>query len=156
MGRLGLAARIGAAILAAVVAIQVLVALVFILNPPNFHPFYSARWLSDAAVTIIKNATLGEAQLTSALGNLPNAESLVVRFVAAPPPRIGPGEPPWPLNRVLATVRNEVGDVASPSIEAVGMGPSGEPVPVVPADAFETLLKGPLRSERTCCCLRRS
>jgi signal transduction histidine kinase len=146
MGRLGLAARIGAAIFAAVAAIQLLVALVFILNPPNFHPFYSARWLSDAAVTIIRNATSGEAQLTSALGNLPNAESLAVRFVAAPPPRIGPGEPPWPLNRVLATVRNEVGDLASASIEAVGMGPSGEPVPVVPADAFATLLSGPLRS----------
>jgi signal transduction histidine kinase len=146
MGRLGLAARIGAAIVAAVAAIQVLVTLVFVMNPPNFHPFYSARWLSDAAVTIIRNATSGEAQLTSALGNLPNAESLAVRFVDAPPPRVGSGEPPWPLNRVLATVRNEVGDVAAPSIEAVGMGPSGEPIPVVPADAFATLLSGPLRS----------
>ncbi len=66
--RLGLAARIGAAIFAAVAAIQVLVTLVFVMNPPNFHPFYSARWLSDAAVTIIRNATSGEAQLTSALG----------------------------------------------------------------------------------------
>jgi signal transduction histidine kinase len=146
MGRLGLAARIGAAIVAAVAAIQVLVTLVFVLNPPNFHPFYSARWLSDAAVTIIGNATSGEAQLTSALGNLPNAESLAVRFANAPPPHVGPGEAPWPLNRVLATVRNEVGDVASSSIEAVGMGPSGEPVPVVPADAFATLMSGPLRS----------
>jgi signal transduction histidine kinase len=144
--RLGLAARIGAAIVAAVAAIQVLVTLVFVLNPPNFHPFYSARWLSDAAVTIIRNATSGEAQLTNALGNLQNAESLAVRFANAPPPRMGPGEPPWPLNRVLATIRNEVGDGASASIEAVGMGPSGEPVPVVPADAFANLLSGPLRS----------
>jgi signal transduction histidine kinase len=144
--RLGLAARIGAAIVAAVAAIQVLVTLVFVLNPPNFHPFYSARWLSSAAVKIIKNSTSGEMELTSALGDLQNAESLAVRFVNAPPPRLGPGEPPWPLNRVLATVRNEVGDVASASIEAVGMGPSGEPVPVVPADAFATLLSGPLRS----------
>jgi len=122
--RLGLAARIGAAIVAAVAAIQVLVTLVFVLNPPNFHPFYSARWLSSAAVKIIKNSTSGEMELTSALGDLQNAESLAVRFVNAPPPRLGPGEPPWPLNRVLATVRNEVGDVASASIEAVGMGPS--------------------------------
>jgi len=144
--RLGLAARIGVAIVAAVAAIQVLVTLVFVLNPPNFHPFYSARWLSDATITIVKNATSGEAQLTSVLGNLPNAESLAVRFADAPPPRLGPREPPWPLNRVLATVRNEVGDAATPSIEAVGMGPSGEPVPVVPPDAFATLPSGPLRS----------
>jgi signal transduction histidine kinase len=144
-GRLGLAARIGAAIFAAVAAIQVLVTLVFVMNPPNFHPFYSARWLSDAAVTIIRNSASSEAQLTSALGDLQNAETLAVRFVNAPPPRLGPGEPPWPLNRVLATVRSEVGD-AAPSIEAVGMGPSGEPIPVVPADAFAALPSGPLRS----------
>ena len=85
--RLGLAARIGAAIVAAVAAIQVLVTLVFVLNPPNFHPFYSARWLSGAAVTIIKNATSGETQLTSALGNLENAEVSLrsVRRCAAVP-----------------------------------------------------------------------
>jgi signal transduction histidine kinase len=146
IARLGLAARIGAAIVAAVAAIQVLVALVFVLNPPNFHPFYSARWLSDAAVTVIRNAATGGQELATALGDLPNAETLAVRFVNAPPPRVGHGEPPWPLNRVLATVRNEVGDLAAPSIEAVGMGPSGEPIPVVPADAFETLPSGPLRS----------
>jgi signal transduction histidine kinase len=146
IARLGLAARIGAAIVAAVAAIQVLVALVFVLNPPNFHPFYSARWLSDAAVTVIRNATTGGQELATALGDLPNAETLAVRFVNVPPPRVGHGEPPWPLNRVLATVRNEVGDLAAPSIEAVGMGPSGEPIPVVPADAFETLPSGPLRS----------
>ena len=146
IARLGLAARIGAAIVAAVAAIQVLVTLVFVLNSPNFHPFYSARWLSSAAVKIIKNSTSGEPELTSALGNLQNAESLAVRLVNAPPPRLGRGEPPWPLNRVLATVQNEVGDAAAPSIEAVGMGPSGEPVPVVPADAFATLPSGPLRS----------
>jgi signal transduction histidine kinase len=146
IGHFGLAARIGAAIFAAVAAIQVLVTLVFVMNPPNFHPFYSARWLSDATVTLIRNASSGEAQLTSALGSLPNAQALAVRFADAPPPRIGPGQPPWPLNRVLATVRNEVGDVASASIEAVGMGPSGEPIPVVPADAFASLMSGPLRS----------
>ena len=144
--RLGLAARIGAAIFAAVAAIQVLVALVFILNPPNFHPFYSARWLSDAAATIIRSSASGETELASALGNLENAESLSVRFVNAPPSRLRFGEPPWPLNRVLATVRSEVGDGASASIEAIGMGPSGEPVPVVPADAFAALPSGPLRS----------
>ena len=119
--------------------------LVFVLNPPNFHPFYSARWLSGAVVEIIKNSTSGETEPTSALGDLQNAESLAVRFDNAPP-RLGPGEPPWPLNRVLATVRNELGDADAPSIEAVGMGPSGEPVPVVPADAFATLPSGPLRS----------
>ena len=146
IGRFGLAARIGAAILAAVAAIQVLVALVFILNPPNFHPFYSARWLSDAAVTIIRNAMAGATEPSSVLGNLQNAETLAVGFVNAPPPRLGPGEPPWPLNRVLATVRSEVGDASAPSIEAVGMGPSGEPIPVVPAEAFAALPSGPLRS----------
>jgi hypothetical protein len=146
IARLGLAARIGAAIVAAVAAIQVLVTLVFVLNPPSFHPFYSARWLSGAVVTIIKNSASGETRLASALGDLENAESLAVRFVDAPPSRLGPGEPPWPLNRVLATVRNEVGDAAAPSIEAVGMGPSGEPVPVVPADVFATLPSGPLRA----------
>ena len=36
LGRLGLAARIGAAIAAAVIAIQVLVILVFLMHPPNF------------------------------------------------------------------------------------------------------------------------
>ena len=54
LGRLGLAARIGAAIAAAVIAIQVLVTLVFLTHPPNSHPFYSARWLSGSAVEIIK------------------------------------------------------------------------------------------------------
>jgi signal transduction histidine kinase len=143
--RLGLAARIGVAVVAAVAAIQVLVTLVFVMNPPNFHPFYSARWLSSAAVKIIKNSTSGETEQTSALGDLQNAESLAVRFVNTPP-GLGHGEPPWPLNRVLATVRNEVGDGAAPSIVAVGMGPSGWPVPVVPADAFATLPSGPLQS----------
>jgi signal transduction histidine kinase len=143
--RLGLAARIGAAIVAAVAAIQVLVTLVFVMNPPNFHPFYSARWLSAAAVEIIKNSRSGETEPASALGNIQNGESLAVRFVNAPP-SLGPGGTPWPLNRVLATVRNELGSVAGSSIEAIGMGPAGEPIPVVPADAFATLPSGPLRS----------
>ena len=160
MGRLGLAARIGAAIVAAVAAIQILVTLVFVLNPPNFHPFYSARWLSGAAVTIIKTTSSGESELASALADLQNAGTLAVGVVNAPPRRLGPGEPPWPLNRVLATVRSEVGDAAAPSVEAVGMGTSGESIPVVPADAFAALPSGPLRfpavlfvPERTCCCL---
>ena len=54
--RLGLAARIGVAIGAAVAAIQALVTLVFVLNPPSLHPFYSARWLSGAVAEIIRNA----------------------------------------------------------------------------------------------------
>ena len=37
IARLGLATRIGAAIAVAVAAIQALVTLVFVLNPPNVH-----------------------------------------------------------------------------------------------------------------------
>jgi signal transduction histidine kinase len=144
IARLGLAARIGAAILAAVAAIQVLVALVFVFNPPNFHPFYSARWLSDTVATIIRTSS-GDLELASALGDLKDGDALAVRFVKAPPPRLDSGEPPWPLNRVLATVRSEVGAAAAPSVQAVGMGPSGEPNPVVPPDAFAALPSGPLR-----------
>jgi hypothetical protein len=59
IGRFGLATRIGAAIAAAVIAIQVLVTLVFLMHPPNFRPFYSARWLSGSSVEIIKNAMGG-------------------------------------------------------------------------------------------------
>ena len=72
--RLGLAARIGAAIVAAVIAIQVLVTLVFVLNSPSLHPFYSARWLSAEVAEIIKNAMEAEAPPASALGNLQNPE----------------------------------------------------------------------------------
>ena len=72
--RLGLAARIGAAIVAAVIAIQVLVTLVFVLNPPSLHPFYSARWLSGAVAEVIKNTMAGAAPSATALGNLQNAE----------------------------------------------------------------------------------
>ena len=86
--RLGLAGRIGAAIFAAVAAIQVLVTLVFVLNPPNFHPFYSARWLSNAAVTIIKTTSSGEPELASALADLQDAETLAVRFVNDPNSKI--------------------------------------------------------------------
>ena len=67
--RLGLAARIGAAIVAAVIAIQVLVTLVFVLNPPSLRPFYSARWLSSAVAEIIKNTMAGEAPPAGVLGN---------------------------------------------------------------------------------------
>ncbi len=143
--RAGLAARIGVAIVAAVAAIQALVTLVFVLNPPSLHPFYSARWLSGAVAEIVKNAMSGETQPASGLGNLQSAETLAIRIDYAPP-RLGPGNPPWPLNRVLATVRNELGGIDAPSIEAVGMGPSGEPLPVVPADASATLPSGPLQS----------
>src|SRR5208337_2061422 len=143
--RLGLAARIGVAIVAAVVAIQALVTLVFVMNPPSLHPFYSARWLSGAVAAIAKNAMSGEAAPASGFGNLQNSESLSVRVDTAPP-ALGPHDPPWPLNRVLATVRSELGGAAAPSIEAIGMGPSGEALPVVPADASATLPRGPLES----------
>ena len=145
IGRFGLAARIGAAIAAAVIAIQVLVTLVFLMHPPNFRPFYSARWLSGSSVEIIKNAMAGATEPSSVLGNLPNAESLSVRFDRAPPRRAS-SDPPWPLNRVLATVRSELGGAAGPTVEAVGMGPSDEPIPAVPADASASLPSGPLRS----------
>ena len=142
--RLGLAERIGAAIVVAVIAIQVLVTLVFVLNPPSLHPFYSARWLSGAVAEIIKNTMSGKAPPASALGNLQNADSLAIGLERAPSPRLDPGDPPWPLNRVLATVRNEVSGAAA--LQALGIGPSGEPVQVVPADAFATLPSGPLQS----------
>jgi signal transduction histidine kinase len=145
IARLGLAARIGAAIAAAVIAIQILVTLVFVLNPPNFHPFYSARWLSGAVVGIIGHAMSGETDPASALSDPESADSLAVRVESAPP-RLGPGDAPWPLKRVLATVGNELGGADAPSIEAVGVGPWGEPVQVVPADAFATLPSGPLRA----------
>jgi signal transduction histidine kinase len=145
IARLGLAARIGAAIAAAVVAMQILVTLVFVLHPPNFHALYSARWLSGAVVEIIKNAMAGATEPASALRNLPNGESLTVRFDRAPP-HPASSDPPWPLNRVLATVRSELGGPAAPTVEAVGMGPSEEAIPVVPVDAFATLPSGPLQS----------
>jgi hypothetical protein len=99
--RLGLAARIGAAIAAAVIAIQILVTLVFLMHPPNLHALYSARWLSGAAVEIIKNAMAGATEPASALRNLPNGESLTVRFDRAPPHRAS-SDPPWPLKAIRA------------------------------------------------------
>jgi signal transduction histidine kinase len=141
--RLGLAARIGAAIAAAVIAIQILVTLVFVLNPPEFHPFSSARWLSGALAEIIKNSKSGETA-TGVSGGAQNAESLAVRFEDSPPGFVR-DDPSWPLNRVLATVRNELGG-AAPPIEAGGMGPPGLSPPVMPAGAFATLPSGPLQS----------
>jgi signal transduction histidine kinase len=142
--RFGLAARIGAAIAAAVIAIQILVTLVFVLHPPEFHPFYSARWLSGALAEIIKNATSGETAPMSVSGDAQNAESLTVRLENAPP-RFVRDDPPWPLNRVIATVRNELGG-AAPSMTARGMRPPGESLQVMPAGAFATLPSGPLQS----------
>ena len=111
--RLGLAARIAVAIVAAVVAIQILVTLVFVLNPANFHPFYSARWLSGAVAEIIKNSMSGE-EPPGVLGGLQDAESSCrsPRPCARLP--LDPGDPPWPMNRVLATVRSELGAADSP------------------------------------------
>ena len=147
IARLGLATRIGAAIAVAVAAIQALVTLVFVLNPPNVHAFYSARWLSGVVAEVIRNSASGETAPATALANLENGEALSVRLDPAPHPSLDRGSPPWPLNRVLATVRKEIGGAAGGlSVEAVGMGPSGEPVRVVPADAFATLPSGPLQS----------
>ena len=142
--RLGLAARIGAAIAAAVIAIQILVTLVFVLHPSEFHPFYSARWLSGALAEIIKNATSGDTAPMSVSGDAQNAESLAVRLENAPP-GFARDDPPWPLNRVIATVRNELGG-AAPSIKARGMRPPGESLQVTPAGAFAMLPSGPLQS----------
>ena len=108
--RLGMAARIGIAIVASVAAVQVLVTLVFVLRPSGLPPFYSARWLSGAVAEIVTNARSGETEPTGALGNLQNAEGLAVRIDHGAAP-FGPADPPWPLNRVLATVRNELGGV---------------------------------------------
>ena len=91
--RLGMAARIGFAIVASVAAVQVLVTLVFVLNPSGLPPFYSARWLSGAVVEIVTNAKSGETEPTSALANLQNAEGLAVRIDNAPPD-LGPGTRP--------------------------------------------------------------
>jgi len=144
IARLGLAGRIGAAIAGVVVAIQVLVTLVFVLNPPSFHAFYSARWLSGAAVEIIKNAMAGGGEPASASESLPNGESLTIRFDRAPPRRASK-DPPWPLNRVLETIRSELGGPGAPKVEAVGMGPSEDAVSIVPAGASTTMPSGPLQ-----------
>jgi signal transduction histidine kinase len=93
---------------------------------------------------IVKNAASGEAAPASVSGNAQNAESLTVRFENAPPGFVR-DDPTWPLNRVLATVRNELGG-AAPPIEAGGMGPPGESPQVMPAGAFATLPSGPLQS----------
>ena len=100
-----------------------------------------------AVAEIIRNATSGEAPPTPLWTNLPNAEALAVRHRARRRPASVPGDPPWPLNRVLATVRNEVGDGARPpSVEAAGIGTVGRALLVVPADAFATLPSGPLQA----------
>ncbi len=145
LARNGLAARIGLAIVAAVAAIQVLVTLVFVLNPLTFPPLYSARWLSGAVVEIIRNAMSGEPPPTDALTNLQDPQALTVSIDRSPP-RLSPRKPPWPLDRVLAMVQDELGDGAgAASVDAAELGPSGEPLSVVPADAFATLASGPLR-----------
>jgi signal transduction histidine kinase len=144
LARLGLAARIGAAIAAAVIAIQILVTLVFVLHPPQFHPFYSARWLSGALAEIIKNSKSGETAAAGVSGGARNAESFAVRIEDSPPGFVRE-DPPWPLNRVLATIRNELGG-AAPPIQAGGMGPAGVSPPVMPAGAFATLPSGALQS----------
>jgi signal transduction histidine kinase len=142
--RLGLAARIGLAIIAAVVAIQVLVTLVFLLNPPPFPPFYSARWLSGAVAEIVRHAKSGEAEPGGDTANVEDGQALAVR-VDRSPPGLSPGKPRWPLDRVLATVRSELGDGAgAATVDAAELGPQGGPFPVVPSDAFATLPSGPL------------
>ena len=146
LGRLGLAARIGAAILAAVIAIQALVTLVFLLHPPSLRPLYSARWLSGEVAKILKNRETAEAAPVGAPAQTQNPEALSVRIERAQPPDFVRADPEWPMNRVLATVHAHLGE-AAPPLAASGMGPPNEPVQVVPTDAFATLPSGPLRSE---------
>ena len=142
--RLGLAARIGTAIVAAVVAIQILVTLVFVLRPPTFPPFYSARWLSAVVTDIIRRETTAGADPARALADGAGAEALVVR-IEETPPRLAQGPAPWPLDRVLATVRSDLRDPLEASVQAAGMGPmGGESLLVMPPDAFATLPSGPL------------
>ena len=146
LARPGLAARIGVAIVLAVAAIQILVTLVFVLNQSSFPPLYSARWLSGAVVEIVRHAKSGQATQIGAPTNVQNAQALAVRIDRSPP-RLFAGVPSWPLNRVVATVRNELGGGAGvPSIEAAEVGLWGQSISVVPADAFATLPNGPLES----------
>ena len=69
--RLGMAARIGIAIVASVAAVQVLVTLVFVLHPSGLPPFYSARWLSGAVAEIVTNARSGETEPSERSGKSP-------------------------------------------------------------------------------------
>ncbi len=120
--------------------------LVFLLNLSALPPFYSARWLSAEVVDIVKRAMSGEAASNGVPTNVRDAGVLAVR-VDHTPPRLEFRDPPWPLDRVLATVRSRLGgDAETASIEAAGSGPWGESLPVVPPDAFLTLQRGPLRS----------
>ena len=139
--RLGLTARIGIAIVAAIAAIQVFVTLVLVLSPSRFPPFYSASWLSEAVVQIVRDASPGVASQTTAALSSRNVDALSVGVQNAAPD-LGAESPRWPLNRVLATIRRGLGGNSKASIEAAEMGP--ETLPVVPADAFATLPNGPL------------
>jgi hypothetical protein len=81
---------------------------------------HSVSWRSRVARAVGTVALRGNGESARggglSLGYLQNAESLAARLVDAPLPLISPGEPPWPLNRVLATVRNQVADGAFASI----------------------------------------
>ena len=146
LARLGLAARIGVAIVLAVASIQILVTLVVVLNPSAFPPLYSASWLSGAVVDIVNHAMSGQATQDGAPTNDPNLQALAVRIERSPP-QLFPAVPSWPLNRVVATVRSELGGGAGvPSVAAAEVGPWSQFVSVVPADAFATLPSGPLES----------
>ena len=139
--RLGLTARIGIAIVAAIAAIQIFVTLVLVLSPSRFPPFYSARWLSDTVVQIIQDASPGAGAQNAAPLRSRNVDALSVGVQNAAP-NLGAESPRWPLNWVLATIRRGLGDDSKASIEAAETGP--ETLPVVPPDAFATLPNGPL------------
>ena len=142
--RLGLAARIGIAIVVAIAVVQVLVTLVFLLNLGNEPKLYSARWLSAAIVEIARKARAGDA--SNALAQVDGGEALEIRVERRPPPHAPPDEPSWPLNRVLDTVRGELGEGGATRVEAVQTGPWGTRAAVVPAGSLATLPGGPLRA----------
>ncbi len=143
--RFGLAARIGFSIAAAVVAIQVLVVAVFVLTPENPPPLFGAGWLSDAVVHVARPAFSAAATDADILEHLPRVEALSVRIDHDPPRHLA--DPPWPLNRVVATVRNKLADHPSAAVDAFLPGPQppidNGPV-IVPASLQATLSKGPI------------
>ncbi|MGA7195537.1 sensor histidine kinase [Roseiarcus sp.] len=144
-GRFGLAARIGLSIAAAVVAIQVLVVAVFLLTPENRPPLYGALWLSDAVADLARSALSGAATEPDFLERLPRFGGLSVGIDQTPPRHLVP--PPWPLNRVVATVRSKLADRPSAAVDAFFDGPwplSGVASMTAPTGLQATWSEGPI------------
>lgn len=120
-GRFGLAARIGLSIAAAVAAIQILVAAVFVLTPTDPLPLYRAGWLSDTIAGLAQTALSAPSTDANILERLSRVEALSVRIEHAPPRHLA--EPPWPLDRVIATVRRKLTDHPSAAIDGFLLAP---------------------------------